>query len=320
MSTHDDYPSAALLAELKDLPKKKDKGKRLQRAWEILLEASANSDFPVVFDCAVETELVQTFDQLHSLKDGQRIANARWTNPLDGSEMVWIPPGPFLVGKENEKAQLPGFSLARHPVTNGQFKQFVDATGYQPPADHESNELFLSHWNGGAPPKGKDDHPVVWVSFLDALAYCRWAGLTLPTEWQWEKAARGPDGRPYPWGTDTYYRASPQLVNVDSKGTVKVGSYPRTRSPYGCEDLVGNVSEWCQYTKDDNPTVVPAAVPDVKAILESEAAYAPVRGACFLRSVQSRMAGWHRRKLAMIRRNHWVGFRPACLLACQPAV
>src|SRR5947209_5702912 len=148
MSAHDDYPSATLLAELRELPKKQKRG---QRAWEILLETAAHSDFGVVYDCAVENDLVQTFDQEQTLKDGQRLMNRRWKNPLDGSEMVWIPPGNFLVGKKKLSAGLPGFSLARHPVTNAQFLKFIEETGYTPPENHEGNELFLSHWSKGKP-------------------------------------------------------------------------------------------------------------------------------------------------------------------------
>ena len=103
-------------------------------------------------------------------------------------------------GPDRRPATSPAFSLARYPVTNARFATFLSETGYEPPEKHPNNERFLMHWSNGAPPKGKEDHPVVFVSYVDALAYCRWAGLMLPTEWLWEKAARGADGRIYPWG------------------------------------------------------------------------------------------------------------------------
>jgi serine/threonine-protein kinase len=316
---HDDYPSAPLLAELRELGKTTGK-KRAQRAWEIIIEASANSDFGVLFDYALEQELVQECDNEGALPDGQPIYNARWTNPVDGSEMIWIPPGPFVVGPEKKPARCDGFSLARHPVTNAQFQTFLQDSKYQPPSDHPNNELFLSHWRNGKPPKGKENHPVVWVSLIDALSYCQWAGLMLPTEWLWEKAARGPEGRVYPWGDDSFVRLKPAIANVQSDGTVPVGKYPRARTPYGCEDMLGNVSEWCLPSKNDNPGFMPGWVSDIEALLDDEEPHAPVRGACFLRNVQSRMASSHRRQLAKTRRNQWVGFRPACLVPCRPIV
>ncbi len=192
----DDYPSAELLAQLQRLPHEPDHTKRSQDAWRILFRASVNSDFPVLRDFALETGLVAGCDP----DTGRGAKNLTWINPIDGSEMVWIPPGPFVVGPKKERAECAGFSLARFPVTNAQYRRFLDATGYTLHEGQPNAELLVSHWRNGRIPPGMEQHPVVFVSFFDALAYCDWAGMSLPTEWLWEKAVRGADGRDYPWG------------------------------------------------------------------------------------------------------------------------
>ncbi|MBY0524411.1 MAG: formylglycine-generating enzyme family protein [Gemmataceae bacterium] len=302
---------STLLAELDQLRHKTGKKQRALRAWEIILQASSCSDFPVALDFAFEHGLVMPCEA----SAGQNIS---WLNPVDGSEMIWIPPGPFLVGTQNERVSCAGFSLARFPVTNMQFKQFLDETGYQPPSDHPMPELFLRHWSDGKVPKKLEQHPVVWVSYVDALHYCRWAGLTLPTEWLWEKAARGPDGRPFPWGEGRPATNARKLANVNSSGTCAVGSHARARTPYGCEDLIGNVSELCQTTEGDDSALMPPAVVSVK--LDGLSMHVAVRGSCFLRSNPERMKSQHRRRLSVMRRNQWTGFRPACLLSCRPGI
>src|SRR5262245_53406809 len=236
MSTHrDDTPSAMLFRELQELLHKEDNKQRAFRAWQIVLEASGNSDFAVIFDFALEKELILTVDPGDKSADGQPRGSTLWTNPVDGSQMVWIPPGPFYVGKEKERrAECRGFSLARYPVTMGQFARFLDVTRYFPP--HDANPDEYSEWTIRFQPRGElAQRPRVGVSYVDALHYCRWAGLTLPTEWMWEKAARGPDGRDYPWG-DAWPEGRGKLTNVDSADTCTVGAFPRTRTAYGCED------------------------------------------------------------------------------------
>jgi serine/threonine-protein kinase len=279
------------------------------------------ADWGSVVDYAVENDLVQPC-VIGPTRRREPLSPAAWVNPVDGSEMIWIPPGPFLVGAESTRAECAGFSLGRFPVTNAQFRQFLDETKYEPPANHPDPERFLQHWNDGGVPEGLEQHPVVFVSFVDALAYCDWSGATLPTEWLWEKAARGADGRTYPWGEAppcdgrwAPYRSS-GLAHVCSASTCPVGQYPRTRTPYGCEDLIGNVSELCQPTgPKDKPGDVPHRWPALKT-KRGEPSYVPVRGSCFLRSSSSRMRARHRRRLSAYRRNQWTGFRPACFLPC----
>jgi formylglycine-generating enzyme required for sulfatase activity len=178
---------------------------------------------------------------------------------LLGLPVVWVPPGPFLMGTpevdipilierfgweqqwyEQETPQhevtLPGYWIGRYPVTVAHFRPFVEARGRRPA---DSDRL-----------KGPDDHPVTNVTWFDALAFCRWlsekAGLpvTLPSEAEWEKAARGTDGRIYPWGDEPPDETRCNFGGA-RRGTTPVGLYsPQGDSPYGCADMAGNVWEW----------------------------------------------------------------------------
>jgi serine/threonine-protein kinase len=321
----DPSPSSELFAELSRLRYTDPCGESTARVWQVFGRAYGNDDWPVLLDFAQEHGLVKHCEEAQRrAQRGEEVRRLVWTNPVDGSEMVWIPAGPFFVGPKEQKriAQSAGFSLARHPVTNGQFARFLAETGYTPPPAHPDPERFLSRWEDGKAPKQLETHPVVWVSYLDALAYCEWAGVTLPTEWLWEKAARGPDGPPFPWGDKSPvpgYREKTTLANVRSNGTCPVGSFPRTRTAYGCEDMVGNVSEWCRMVEGDDYGCLPKERPEIRVPASSELVYAAARGSCFLRSSRDRMPAWHRRRLSVTRRNRWVGFRPACFLPCFPA-
>jgi formylglycine-generating enzyme required for sulfatase activity len=99
-----------------------------------------------------------------------------------------------------------------------------------------------------------------------------------------------------------------------------VGSFPKTRSPYGCEDLIGNVAEWCQMTDGEDYGHLPTARPDVQPPAPGQQEYAAVRGSAYMRSCLHRMVAARRRRLSVTRRNHWTGFRPAFLAACRPAL
>jgi len=163
-----------------------------------------------------------------------------------GFDWVTIPAGEFLLGSdpnhdphmfEDELPQLriylPSFRLARVPITNAQYKLFVNATDHSPPP----------HWERGEIPSGKEEHPVTNVSWHDAVAFCEWAGVRLPTEAEWEKAARGDDGRIYPWG-DALPDHTRCNFDLAVGMTSAVGSYPAGASPYGVLDVAGNVWEW----------------------------------------------------------------------------
>ncbi|RLC76924.1 MAG: hypothetical protein DRJ03_27755, partial [Chloroflexi bacterium] len=152
----------------------------------------------------------------------------------DGKEMVRVPAGKFLYGDKKEERELGEFWIDKTPVTNAEYARFVAAMGHEPP----------EHWKGKTPPAEMADHPVVYVSWHDAVAYAEWAGKRLPSEEEWEKAARGTDGREYPWGDEA---PTSRLCNFGGKvgGTTPVGRYsPPGDSPYGCVDMAGNVWEW----------------------------------------------------------------------------
>jgi formylglycine-generating enzyme required for sulfatase activity len=152
----------------------------------------------------------------------------------DGKVMVRVPAGDFLYGDDKETRSLPEFWIDKTPVTNAEYARFVEATGRSVP----------KHWEGGEPPESIADHPVVYVNWDDATAYANWAGKRLPTEEEWEKAARGVDGPAYPWGDDA---PAPELCNFGKNvgATTPVGAYsPQGDSPYGCVDMAGNVWEW----------------------------------------------------------------------------
>lgn len=179
-----------------------------------------------------------------------------------GGDMVQVPAGSFLFGTNEQDAGgdalaigiskpwysdegpqqkifLKSFYIDRHETTNRLYKAYVDAVGALPPRD----------WQGNNYPEGKADHPVIWVNWYDASNFCEWAGKRLPTEKQWEKAARGENGNMYPWGNEFHREYANLPDKPGSKNTLaKVGSFPKGATPLGIHDLVGNVWEW---TADD---------------------------------------------------------------------
>jgi gamma-glutamyl hercynylcysteine S-oxide synthase len=141
------------------------------------------------------------------------------------------------------------FWIDKYPVTNVQYKTFLDATHYRPKDDLN----FLRDWTNGKYPDGWDSRPVTWVSLEDARAYAVWAGKRLPHEWEWQYAAQGTDGRTYPWGN--VWRADAVPVPDKSRtmrGPDPVDAHPQGASPFGVMDLVGNVWQWTEEFEDEH--------------------------------------------------------------------
>jgi len=167
------------------------------------------------------------------------IPTEKW---MEIESAVLIPSGKSIIGTNSERADtqdqpqhavsLAGFYIDKYPVTNVQYAKFVANTQHRPPLD----------WEQGKIPDKKNLHPVVMVSWYDAKAYCNNAGKRLPTELEWEKAARGEKGYRWPWGDKMIPTNLNTYYNVGS--TTQVTRYSQGQSSYGVFDMAGNVSEW----------------------------------------------------------------------------
>jgi formylglycine-generating enzyme required for sulfatase activity/energy-coupling factor transporter ATP-binding protein EcfA2 len=165
-----------------------------------------------------------------------------WYAPHGEPEWVKIPAGKFWMGEDSKahQVELPEYRISRVPITNAQYALFVKATERETP----------DHWQDGRVPKGLESHPVVNVTWYDALAYCEWLSkmtgkpITLPSEAEWEKAARGDkDKRAYPWG-DEFDSSKCNTSELGLRDTTPVGIFLEGASPYGVLDMSGNVWEW----------------------------------------------------------------------------
>jgi len=224
-----------------------------------------------------------------------------------GSALKLVPAGVFLLGPHRREVWLDACYIDRYPVTNLQFSRFLKATGYRP-SDGEAHR-FLSHWTGGVLPLHLADHPVVFVSWRDARAYCNWAGLRLPTEAEWEKTARGTDGRRYPWGRSAPGAEHAHFNTHPSKGTAPVSAHPDGASPYGVEDLVGNVWEWCDDV-DDAAFYLDGPLRNPRNPAGAERGSTVVRGGAWMFDAPT-LKTWSRRSFHPDYRLEMVGFRAA---------
>jgi serine/threonine-protein kinase len=156
---------------------------------------------------------------------------------------------PFANERPMQRLDLPEFRISRVPITNAQYHRFITATNYPPPG----------HWRIGEPPTGSEQYPVTYVTWHDAQAFCTWAKVRLPSEAEWEKAARGPSTSPgklpaetrwWPWGNELptsahcHFNGQAQGIAPAAQSVMPVGQFPQGATPYGVLDMAGNVWEW----------------------------------------------------------------------------
>lgn len=239
------------------------------------------------------------------------VASASGEPPSEG--MVYVPGGTFVMGRnDGDDYERPAhattvapFYLDKVEVTCEQYQRFVEAKGYSAPAG----------WPNGRYPPGSALLPVTGVSWYDASAYAEWAGKRLPTEAEWEFAARGTDGRRYPWGPDW----RPNAVNAEGTGPgrpTEVGLYFEGVSPFGAYDMVGNVWEW---TADSIHSYDGGSIPEDKAPASDRESLKVIRGGCYLSDAAVASAtyrrGWHAKGADYAQ----TGFRCAKNVEPQPA-
>lgn len=171
-------------------------------------------------------------------------AHDRLTWRKDHKVMVRIPATEFDFGQAHQRVLVPEFWIDRTLVTNSEYKRFIDANPdfAVPYSSDKAARPYNWDRKRRTYPTGRANYPVTLISWQDAMAYAKWAGKRLPTEEEWELAARGSDGREYPWGNQP---PSPERCNFFSRGPTPVATYsPEGDSPYGCADMCGNVWEW----------------------------------------------------------------------------
>jgi iron(II)-dependent oxidoreductase len=225
----------------------------LSEIYEHLLDVLENDDWTTAY---------RLFEQIRSVKPNykrtQTLFERAWAQMVqagvtkkigkDGREMLLVPAGEFVMGEGNDAhpVYLDAFYISRYPVTNAEYKKFVDTTKHSAP----------QHWSNGQIPAGKEKHPVTNVTWDDANAYAQWAGTRLPTEAEWEKAASWDDAkkvkRVFPWG-DTFDANKCNSAESKIGDMTPVAKYsPQGESFYGIADMAGNVWEWCADWYDEN--------------------------------------------------------------------
>ncbi|MDE0314719.1 MAG: formylglycine-generating enzyme family protein [Candidatus Poribacteria bacterium] len=203
------------------------------------------------------------------------------SEPPEG--MVLVPAGEFTMGTDEpntpddqrpaRQVNVDAFYIDKHEITNAQFKEFILADGYKkreywtkegwdfirkkrklPVDPPETYHIDAPLGFGGNSVSTDPDHPVIGISWYEAAAYAKWVGKRLPTEAEWEKAARGTDARKYPWGNKFDFSKLSYFPHHEKLSAV--GSFPEGASPYGVMDMAGSVAEWCADNVDSKDTKV----------------------------------------------------------------
>ncbi len=287
-------------------------------------------------EAAIEAFKKATFDP--AIKAGKPVSikvrvNFDFKLEDSDSEMVFIPAGEFQMGssggnldeKPAHPVYLDAFYMDKYEVTNAQYKKFVDANpawrkDQIPRIYHDG--YYLANWNGNDFPPGKENYPVVYVSWYAAMAYAQWAEKRLPTEAEWEKAARGGlIDKMYAWG-DSIDATKANYYNATDKERTPVGTYPA--NGFGLYDMTGNVREWCLdgyeanfylNSPGENPIAGPNSIDEVIKDFINQKNNRVLRGGSWLSSPQSSRVA-NRNSRAPTDTNPNEGFR--CVQSVKP--
>ena len=192
--------------------------------------------FPLTAQCESTPDYSLEGDMIH-IPSGHFIFGTNEKDDVAEALSMGIPKPWYADESPRKKIFLKGFYIDTFEVTNERYKKYVDDLGAVPPNNWKDNNF----------PDGKNKDPVTWVTWFDAANFCQWAQKKLPSEKQWERAAKGAKGNEYPWGNKFQHGIANLSKNAGSKNQpVKVGSYPQSTSKEGVHDLVGNVWEWVE--------------------------------------------------------------------------
>lgn len=243
---------------------------RLKKEYEIVVSKDGYNCSKLTVSPIDTNELKINLQLLRTDTTSEKLNDAKKEIPARFFDMAHVKPGTYMIGSDRgnhderpvRSVHTNGFWIDKYEVTNAEYQKFLEDVrkhGHKwchPNApENKDHTPFHTYawalrfsWVGGNPPRDMLDHPVTLVDWFDAYAYANWAGKRLPTEYEWEIAARGTDGREYPWG-NTF---SIDRCNVGDQ-PVAVGLFPTGASPWGVMDMAGNVAEWTATIYDPNP-------------------------------------------------------------------